>query len=1076
MSSLQAQIEKRGERIFDLVDRYPESIFSTAGFYQRMMALSMRDEHFKVQMFRFVDVLASLQRSSDIVQHLGEYFADMRDGFAAYKPRKSRVASPSLRGFAPVIHTGVRLARIVPWLSSMVLRRNVSGMARQFIAGKNPDDVMKTLRKRRQQNIGFTVDLLGEAVVSETEAGAYAARCSELLEHLSRETCGWTDPLGTNSELFPVVNLSVKISALYSQMNPADPVGAIAHLAPKLRPILRRARELGAFINFDMESYAHKNTTLDLFKTLCAEAEFKDWPHAGIVIQAYLRDAEADLRDLIEWGRARGTRFTVRLVKGAYWDYEKIKSRQNGWDCPVYLQKPESDVNFEALTRVLLENESIVTAAFGSHNVRSIAHAQALAEELGIDRSRFEFQFLYGMAGPIKRALVEMSYRVREYCPVGELLPGMSYLVRRLLENTSNEGFLRAKFSEHVSAAQLLRNPGEIIRRGESASPLAKGERIEVRRSTPGSAQDTETLTLPSPFARERRTTTAEDRHRYNGANGRARQCQSGSDPGAPPGVEQPPGDVYKNSPLVNFVYKESQEKMQAALRDVRNRFGQEFPLVINGEKIWTDKLTPSVNPSAPNEIVGYAAEAGIPEAERAVKAARDAFGKWSRTSFEERAQLLERAAAILDRRRYELSALEVFEVGKPWAEADGDLREAIDFCHFYAHQMRLIGRPRLTQQVPGEESYQHYWPRGVALVIAPWNFPMAILCGMVSAALVTGNTVIMKPSEQSLNIGAMLMEIFEEAGVPPGVLNFLNGRGSVIGAHLVDHKDVDLIAFTGSREVGLRIWESAGKTREGQRELKHVICEMGGKNPVIIDSDADLDEAIVDSIYSAFGYQGQKCSALSRLIVLEENYDRVMERLLNAAASLRVGNPEAPGIMVGPVIDEAAYRRILEYIDIGKSEATLAYQAKDLPPQGYFIPPTIFTGVKPDMRIAREEIFGPVLSVLKVRDLDEAIEVANGTDYALTAGFFSRSPANIERAKAEIEAGNVYINRSCTGAVVGRHPFGGFKMSGGGTKAGGEDYLLQFLLPRVVTENIMRHGFAPEETPQYRDEFLPPR
>src|ERR1700676_5228536 len=1000
MSSLQSEVERRGSQIFDLVDRDPEAVLCKCGFYTRIKGWSMRDEHFKVQMFRFVDVLASLRRSGDIVQHLGEYFVDMRDGFA------------------PVIHTGVRLARIIPWLSSMVLRRNVSGMARQFIAGKNPDDVMKTLRKRWQQNIGFTVDLLGEAGVSETEAGAYAARCLELLEHLARETRGWTDPLGDGAELFPVVNLSVKISALYSQMNSADPADAIAHLAPRLRPILRRARELGAFINFDMESYVHKNITLDLFRTLFTEAEFNDWPHVGIVIQAYLRDAEKDLRDLIEWGRARGTRFTVRLVKGAYWDYEKIKSRQNGWDCPVYLQKPESDLNFEVLTRVLIENESIVTAAFGSHNVRSIAHAQALAEELGIDRSRFEFQFLYGMAGPIKRALVEMGYRVREYCPVGELLPGMSYLVRRLLENTSNEGFLRAKFSEHVSAAQLLRDP----------SALVAVTSAEIK-----------------------------NRHQRNGAS-----------------LAAPAGDIYENSPLVNFAYKESQEQMQAALRDVRNRFGRKFPLVINGEKIWTDKLTPSVNPSAPNEIVGYATEAGIPEAERAVKAARTAFGKWSRSSFEERAQLLERTAGILDRRRYELSALEVFEVGKPWAEADGDIREAIDFCHFYAHQMRLMGRPRLTQQVPGEESYQHYWPRGVALVIAPWNFPMAILCGMVSAALVTGNTVIMKPSEQSLNIGAMLMEIFEEAGVPPGVLNFLNGRGSVIGAHLVDHKDVDLIAFTGSREVGLGIWESAGKTREGQRELKHVICEMGGKNAMIVDTDADLDEAIVDSIYSAFGYQGQKCSALSRLIVLEENYDRIMERLLSAAASLRVGNPEAPGIMVGPVIDEAAYRRILEYIDIGKSEATLAYQAKDLPPQGYFIPPTIFTGVKPDMRIAREEIFGPVLSVLKVRDLDEAIEVANGTDYALTGGFFSRSPANIERVKAQLEAGNVYINRPCTGAIVGRHPFGGFKMSGGGTKAGGTDYLLQFLLPRVVTENIMRHGFAPAETAMYRDEFLP--
>jgi RHH-type proline utilization regulon transcriptional repressor/proline dehydrogenase/delta 1-pyrroline-5-carboxylate dehydrogenase len=316
-------------------------------------------------------------------------------------------------------------------------------------------------------------------------------------------------------------------------------------------------------------------------------------------------------------------------------------------------------------------------------------------------------------------------------------------------------------------------------------------------------------------------------------------------------------------------------------------------------------------------------------------------------------------------------------------------------------------------------------------------------------------------------------MEMFEEAGVPRGVLNYLPGHGSVIGQHLVDHPQVVMIAFTGSREVGLRIWESAGKTRPGQPELKRVVCEMGGKNAIIVDSDADLDETISDCIYSAFGYQGQKCSALSRLIVLEENYDRVMERLLAAAASIRVGNPEEPGITVGPVIDERAYKRILGMIEAGKKEATLAYQAKDIPAAGYFIPPTIFTDVAPTARIAREEIFGPVLSVIKVRDLDEALRVANSVDYALTGGFFSRSPANIERVKAELVAGNVYINRSCTGAVVGRHPFGGFKMSGGGTKAGGRDYLLNFLIPRIVTENIMRHGFAPEETARYRDEFL---
>ena len=1002
-------------QIFDLVDRNPESIFSKAGFYQRMMEFSMRDEHFKVQMFRFVDVLASLRRGSDIVQHLDEYFADMRNGYA------------------PLIRTGVSLARIVPIISGKFLRWNVSGMARQFIAGRNPEDVMKTLRKKRRQGIGFTVDLLGEAVVSEEEAAEYMGRCQELLEHLARETRGWTDPLGKNSELFPVVNVSVKISALYSQMNPADPADAIAHLAPRLRPILRRAKELGAFINFDMESYAHKNATLELFRTLFNEPEFRDWPHAGIVIQAYLRDAETDLRDLIAWGQARGTRFTVRLVKGAYWDYEKIKSTQNGWVIPVWLQKPESDANFERLTRILLENESIVTSAFGSHNVRSIAYAQALAEELRIDRTRFEFQLLYGMAGPIKRALVDMGYRVREYSPVGELLPGMSYLVRRLLENTSNEGFLRAKFSEHVSATQLLRDPRELV---NGVVPAA--ERGGLAGETPAS-------TGASDFSR-------------NGAT-----------------LETPPGDTYKNASLVNFVYPECQEKMRTALREVRSRFGQKHPLVIDGKEIWTDKLLKSVNPSAPDEIIGYVAEAGIPETERAVKAARRAFETWARTPVEERCQLLERAAAILDRRRFELSAVEVFEVGKAWAEADGDIREAMDFCLFYAHQMRLIGYPRLTQNVPGEESYQHYWPRGVALVIAPWNFPVAILCGMVTAALVTGNAVIMKPAEPSTILGSLLMEVFQEAGVPPGVLNCLHGRGSVIGAYLVDHPDVEMIAFTGSREVGLRIWESAGKTRPGQRELKRVVCEMGGKNAVIVDSDADLDETIVDTIYSAFGYQGQKCSACSRLIALEENYERVMHRLLAAAASLRVGNPEQPGITVGPVIDETAYHRIQEIIEKGKTEATLAFQATNIPDKGYFIPPTIFTDVKPEMTLSQCEIFGPVLSVLKARDLDDAIRIANDTDYALTAGFFSRSPANIERVKAELVAGNVYVNRSCTGAVVGRHPFGGFKMSGGGTKAGGNDYLLNFLVPRVVTENIMRHGFAPETTPERRAEFLWP-
>ena len=1019
MSALQTETERRGLQIFELVDRHPESIFTKSGFYQRMMALSMKDEQFKVQMFRFVDVLATIHRPKDIVQHFDEYLRDVQNGFT------------------PMLKPAIRLSHMFPVIAGPFMRWNVSGMARQFITGRNPEDAMKVLRKRRKERIGFTVDLLGEAVVSEQETEEYAQRCLELLDGLARLTKGWNDPLGKNVDLFPVVNLSVKISALYSQMNAADPEDAIAHLLPRLRPIIRRARELGAFVNFDMESYAHKNATLELFRRLFTEEEFKDWPHAGIVIQAYLRDAEQDLRDLIAWGRRRGTRFTVRLVKGAYWDYERIKSAQNGWRIPVWLQKPESDANFEVCTRVLLENEDIVTSAFGSHNVRSIAHAMSLAEEFRIDRSRFEFQLLYGMANPIKRALVEMGYRVREYSPVGELLPGMAYLVRRLLENTSNEGFLKAKFSDHASELDLLRDPRSLVSKRTSAPSTVP----------------------PVRFSDE--VATKLDRHA---------QLQSRN--GAPT-RDTPPGDSYENAPLVNWVHGENQEKMFAALRDVRSRFGRQYPLVIDGKKISTANWMPRVNPSKPSEIVGAAAEATIEHAEMAVKAANNAFKTWRQTSVAKRAALLERVAAIMDRRRFELSALEVYEVGKPWAEADGDIREAIDFLLFYAQQMRIMGRPTLTQHILGEESYQHYWPRGVSLVVAPWNFPIAILTGMVSASLVTGNTVIMKPAEPSSITGAMVMEMFEEAGVPPGVLNYLPGHGSVIGQYLVDHKDVVMIAFTGSREVGLRIWETAGRTRPDQPELKRVVCEMGGKNAVIVDSDADLDEATIDTVYSAFGYSGQKCSACSRLIVLEENYDRVVKRLIEATASLRVGNPEAPGITVGPVIDEKAYKRMQERIVEGMGNATLAYQAKNIPTEGYFIPPTIFTDVKRESQLAQCEIFGPVLSVLKAKDLDHAIDLANSTEFALTAGFFSRSPANIERIKGALVAGNVYINRSCTGAVVGRHPFGGFKMSGGGTKAGGGDYLLNFIVPRVVTENIMRHGFAPETTPMYREEFL---
>jgi RHH-type proline utilization regulon transcriptional repressor/proline dehydrogenase/delta 1-pyrroline-5-carboxylate dehydrogenase len=369
--------------------------------------------------------------------------------------------------------------------------------------------------------------------------------------------------------------------------------------------------------------------------------------------------------------------------------------------------------------------------------------------------------------------------------------------------------------------------------------------------------------------------------------------------------------------------------------------------------------------------------------------------------------------------------------------------------------------------EVPGELNIHHYTARGIAVIIAPWNFPLAILCGMTAAALVAGNCAIMKPSEQSAVIGARLARLFREAGVPAGAVQFLPGPGSSVGAYMVEHPDVAVIAFTGSKEVGLKIWESAGRTRAGQLQLKKVVCEMGGKNAIIVDTDADLDEAVPGIVASAFGYQGQKCSAASRLIVLGPVYERVLERLVEAASSLRVGAPDDPANSVGPVIDKAAFDRIRASIKGAKGYARLAFSGTAPEGEGCFIGPTIFCDVPADSVLAREEIFGPVLAVIWAGDLDEALKIANGTEFALTGGFFSRSPRNIERVKREFEVGNLYINRGITGALVARHPFGGGRMSGGGTKAGGRDYLLNFLVPRVVTENLMRRGFVsgPEES-----------
>jgi RHH-type proline utilization regulon transcriptional repressor/proline dehydrogenase/delta 1-pyrroline-5-carboxylate dehydrogenase len=516
--------------------------------------------------------------------------------------------------------------------------------------------------------------------------------------------------------------------------------------------------------------------------------------------------------------------------------------------------------------------------------------------------------------------------------------------------------------------------------------------------------------------------------------------------------------------PLADFSREEPRRAMRDAIAAIATQLGGTYPPIIAGQPVPTPAFIDSLNPSHKRQLVGRAGRACADQARQAVAAATAAFPAWRDTSVQRRARYLQDAAAVMRRRRFELAAWQVHECGKQWREADGDVAESIDYCEFYAREMLHLARPRL-RNVAGEDNAYFYEPRGVAVVIAPWNFPLAILCGMTTAALVTGNTAIMKPAEQSAVIGAKLMEVFQEVGLPPGVVNYLPGVGEEVGPVLVGHPDVALIAFTGSRHVGLLINRSAAEVQPGQYLVKRVIAEMGGKNAILVDDDADMDEAVHGVAASAFGYAGQKCSACSRVLVHQAVYDRFLERLVQASRSLRVGPAEDPGAAVGPVIDEDAYRRILAAIDKGKTEARLAFAGDvgALADEGYYIAPHIFADVPPSSSLAQEEIFGPVLAVLPVPDLDVALQLANGTAYALTGGLYSRSPAHIARVKREFRVGNLYINRKITGALVDRQPFGGFKMSGIGSKAGGPDYLLQFLLPRTITENTLRRGFAPD-------------
>jgi 1-pyrroline-5-carboxylate dehydrogenase len=511
----------------------------------------------------------------------------------------------------------------------------------------------------------------------------------------------------------------------------------------------------------------------------------------------------------------------------------------------------------------------------------------------------------------------------------------------------------------------------------------------------------------------------------------------------------------FQNEPVTDFSKPENRQAMEAALQKIRGEFGREYSLRIGGEWISTaDKLT-SVNPAHPKEVVGIHHKATPELANRAIESAYAAFPEWSRTPAAERVRLTLETARILKSRKLEFDAWLVYEAGKTWPEADADVSEAIDFCEYYAREMQRLSGPQPVYQLPGEHDVMVYIPLGVGVVIPPWNFPLAILVGMAVAALVTGNTAVVKPSSETPTVAAKFAEVLLDAGFPESSFTLLVGSGSSVGDVLVQHPKTRFVAFTGSRDVGLHINELAAKSQPGQIWIKRVIAEMGGKDAIIVDAETDIDKAVEGVAVSAFGYQGQKCSACSRAIVHEKVYDQFLEKLKARVAKVRVGPPEDPNNYMGPVISEGARKSIQQYIDVGKKEGRLLTGGEKSDGDGYFIPPTVIADIDSKARIFQEEIFGPVLAVTKARDFEHALELANDSQYGLTGGVFSNNPEHLREAKERFHVGNLYFNRKCTGAMVGVHPFGGFNLSGTDSKAGGPDYLLLFLQAKSVATKV---------------------
>lgn len=955
----EGSIRETGQRLARRLAGPRPGLFDLGGLRGRLLSRALDDAKLRTGLFRFVDVLPQLADNRAIADHFRAYLGDCDLGGL----------------WGRVLRLGEQ-----PW-SAFAVRRSVQRLARQFLAEENPRALTRLLDSLRALPAHLSLDVVGEVVLSEYEADAYRDRVLKLIDALSEEQDA---------------DVSIKLSALTPRFDTIDPEGSAARVWTRLGPIAEAARVRRVGLTVDMEQAELKPLTHAIFLRL-ALAHPDSAFRVGIAVQAYLKDAALDLEMLLDFAREHQRPIAVRLVKGAYWDTEQAWAAQRDWPVPVLLDKAETDRQYEQLTRRLMQNADLLYPMIASHNPRSQAHAMATASSLDLPAGAWEAQVLHGMAEPLRDALIAEGVNVRVYVPTGDLVAGIAYLIRRLLENTAGMSILRQTYAEDRPIVELL------------APPMT------------GSGKET------GP-----------------GQHGHAPELQP----------------VFANAPLADFSQAPVREAFRQGLSQVRSELGREYAGA--GEGAWLI----SANPAHPVEDLGRVQAVRPEQVDKIVAAAVAGFRLWREVPATERAQTLRAAARLIDSRRARFAAWEVLEAGKNWREADADVAEAVDVLNYYAARMEALDGWRTSHHYPGERNDSRYESVGPTVVIAPWNFPLAILAGMSAAAMAAGCSVILKPASLTPVIAWHYRQAMLEAGLPEDAVQWMPGNGSEVGQRLVSHPAVAAIAFTGSREVGLAILEQAHARAAGQKLVKRVVCEMGGKNAIIVDEDADLDEAVPGILASAFGYQGQKCSAASRLIAVGRIRQPLVDRLAAALDACEYGPPEDPHYVFGPLIDGAAVANAGRYFEFGRQEGRLAYRGS-LPPEelqqgGHYFAPAIFTGILRHHRLAREEIFAPILAVLEAPDFDTALDIAMDSDYALTGGVYSRLPQHLELARERLRVGNLYLNRRITGARVGVQPFGGVALSGSGIQAGGPEYLKQFLSMRTVSENTLRHGFVP--------------